>query len=1170
MSDARGDTDEVDDSEGLLLRRLLRRSLLSAAHLDQALAQVAKRRVAGEEIEVRRVLVDMGLVTAWQLLALEMDSEVAVDAPDPAATPLSHHDPSNVSPRSASHLIAGRYAVLKEFSGGGMGKVSLVWDIRMRREVALKTLRVGDRANREDIQRFHDEVRAAAALRHPGIIEVFDVGEYEGCPFYTMEVVQGPDFHELIHDHGVPLRDAVEIIAQVAEALQCAHDHGVFHRDVKPRNIKLRRDAGDAGGGGGASPGDPPPRSDITWRAKLLDFGIAKLTERKVHNPKERGDPTASPGVRTLPGQSLGTPLYMSPEQCLRAGTVDCRADVYSLGVSLYEALTGNPPFYDTCDPVELQRHIFMDDPTPPRRLLRGLDPDVETICLKCVAKEPDHRYQTASTLAVDCRSWLAGDPIAARPVGTAQRLWRRAKRNKRTVIPIALLTAALLLAFLYYAGGRVLHAFDTRASFLAIKALQQRIAVLDPSRAVTETAERDALFVRAELEANNLLRLEPESLVVRVLFDTVRSDVAVAKGNAHFATYVAERAKISTLRQKVEEERKNAEKAKSHREKAPFWECEARLRDAERELGDTWAASVSAYNEAVMHLQNNAPARRRLGDLYWDRYLEAEEARRASDVQRYGKMVKDFAEEEYGKMLRCEKPVRVKFLLPKRFAGGPISAYLYRYKLNAVPPILVPTPCDGRGEFLAGDYKVPLAEPVSLAVAEEAAKFVASKQDRSCKSVGDPANAASTVPEARTGPASQGPDMGASAEHGTAAVTTAEHIDSAEIVRRARWESIYLLHQMEGNRVSLPVVEAVQGSAPAAAALPATNPTPSSPERSFLSFMATLGKGSYLLYFPAGQGVYETRYPFEVARDLEWNETCELWSEVDAPPLPPSLDPDGAGGVVTAGAETTEVAPSVPASSYWLYIPAGPYRASGDPNTFQSPPRAGAIRRVPDEKGQAGVFLARFEVTCGMYLAYLNDRRWHSLEKAALHIPRRTAELVSRSSYWDWDNEGYFKIPANWWGSDWPIVGVSWNDAVDYSRWATAGAVGWLFRLPSEDEWEKAARGPNGRYYPWGDAFDPTYCRMAESRIAEQQKIDSEPIGLFPIDEGPYGVRDLAGGVREWTGTHSEVTGEWRIIKGGSWGAPASLCRGAHRDSPGSKNVYVTYGFRIAALRTR
>ena len=384
-----------------------------------------------------------------------------------------------------------------------------------------------------------------------------------------------------------------------------------------------------------------------------------------------------------------------------------------------------------------------------------------------------------------------------------------------------------------------------------------------------------------------------------------------------------------------------------------------------------------------------------------------------------------------------------------------------------------------------------------------------------------------------------------------TGAAPAASPPESPE-VERARWSELHEFRQRDGNRVDLRVTR--DGARPHA------------------DLALSLPRGSYLLYVPPGQGLYATRYPFEVARDLDWDERCELPAADDfPPPLPAAPQPPDAGKAV----------------GYWVYIPAGPYRASGDRGAQQSPERDAAILRVSREEGVAsakaraaplaveGFFLARFEVASAMYLAYLNDGPWHAERKTDpfTRVPRRDETATKETAYWQKEDER-IALPAAfaWWTGDVPVMGISWDDATDCCAWLTrrAGGERWVFALPAEDEWEKAARGPDGRFHPWGDEFDASFCRMQDSRIGEQTDLLPEPIGLCGIDEGPFGVRDLAGGMREWTATLSGARKEWRITKGGAWSAPPPLCRGASRSDFEPIGVSAFCGFRVAARRTR
>src|SRR6266851_4787007 len=297
----------------------------------------------------------------------------------------------------------GKFDLLEELGLGSFGHVFRARDTELGRTVAIKMLRAGHLASREEVDRFLREARSAAQLQHPGLVALFETGQTEEGLFYLVEeFVQGETLTARLKAGRLGFRPAAELIAAVADALDHAHRHGVIHRDVKPSNIQL----------------------DAEGRPHLMDFGLAR------HETDE------SP--MTMDGQVLGTPAYSSPEQARgESNAVDGRTDVYSLGVILYELLTGERPFRGNRQMLLLQ--VLNDEPRPPRQLNDKAPRDLETICLKAMSKAPARRYATAEELADDLRRFLRGEPIRARPVGRAERLWRWCRRN-----PVA---AGLLLA---------------------------------------------------------------------------------------------------------------------------------------------------------------------------------------------------------------------------------------------------------------------------------------------------------------------------------------------------------------------------------------------------------------------------------------------------------------------------------------------------------------------------------------------------------------------------------------------------------------------------------------------------------------------------------------------------------------------------------------------------
>jgi len=302
-------------------------------------------------------------------------------------------------------VFVDRFELLDELGDGSFGYVFKARDTELDRIVALKVQRAGDMATDEDVARFLREARSVAQLSHAAIVSLYESGQTEdGVCYLVTEYVEGQTLQDWERGESPNWRDATRQVAELAEALDYAHTHGVVHRDIKPSNILIDRS------------GCP----------HVMDFGLAR---------RDTGDATL-----TSDGRIMGTPAYMSPEQARGdSHAVDARTDIYSLGVVLFEILTGERPFLGNRRMLLLQ--VLDDEPRPPRQLDDTIPRDLETICLKAMAKSPGRRYQSAKELADALRRYLNGAPVYARPVGNVERLWR-CPRPRRSAVRVSRLHA--------------------------------------------------------------------------------------------------------------------------------------------------------------------------------------------------------------------------------------------------------------------------------------------------------------------------------------------------------------------------------------------------------------------------------------------------------------------------------------------------------------------------------------------------------------------------------------------------------------------------------------------------------------------------------------------------------------------------------------------------------
>src|SRR5438876_723520 len=364
----------------------------------------------------------LGISPDAPVAGVDSSAEASAKADDPGRVDEFSRD--NAKPTSgvkdavrAATMLGelGDYELLEEIGRGGQGVVFRARQKNLNRTVALKVISLGQWASKAHVKRFRREAEAAASLDHPCIVPIYEVGERDGCCYFSMKFVEGGQLDEAVRRTPMPIRQAAELMAKVARTVHYAHEHGILHRDIKPGNILL----------------------DANGEPHLTDFGLARLVESE------------STITRTM--EVLGTPSYMAPEQAVGNNTqLTSATDVYGLGAVLYELLTGHPAFAGgtTYETIKL---LLDTEPRQPRLWNRKIDRDLSTICLKCLEKDPKRRYSSALALAEDLERWLKCEPIRAHRTGIFTRGRKWARRN-----PTSALLAASLVGLVAVVGWNV------------------------------------------------------------------------------------------------------------------------------------------------------------------------------------------------------------------------------------------------------------------------------------------------------------------------------------------------------------------------------------------------------------------------------------------------------------------------------------------------------------------------------------------------------------------------------------------------------------------------------------------------------------------------------------------------------------------------------------------